>query len=68
MILVLTTLLLPSRFFSNVITVPCTFEQLRSTDAGAELRNLVDHLSLNCTNPAIVNALLYATTLPDTLL
>ncbi|SPN99870.1 uncharacterized protein DNG_02722 [Cephalotrichum gorgonifer] len=44
-----------SSFFSNAITTPSNFEQLRTAD---ELRTLVDHLSLTCTNPAIVNALL----------
>lgn len=50
-----------SRFFSLAITNPCTAEQLRTGGAGAELLSLTDHLSLNCTNPAIVNALLYVT-------
>lgn len=33
------------------------FEQLRTSSS--ELRSLVDHLALNCSNPTIVNALLY---------
>ncbi|PKS09265.1 hypothetical protein jhhlp_003879 [Lomentospora prolificans] len=47
-----------SRYFSAVITLPHTFEQLRTSSAGSELRSLVDHLAMNCTNPTIVNALL----------
>lgn len=46
------------RYFTDVIELPSTFEQLRTTEAGNCVRVLVDHLSDNCTNPAIVNALL----------
>jgi hypothetical protein len=42
----------------EAITVPGTFEQLRTTSAGNNIRILVDHLVDNVTNPAIVNALL----------
>ena len=42
----------------DIIQLPSTFEQLRTTSAGDGLRLLVDHLSETCTNPAIVNALL----------
>ena len=55
--------MLLSRFFAGAITNPCTAEQLRTGKAGAQLITLTDHLSLNCTNPAIVNALLYVTAL-----
>lgn len=47
-----------SRYFTAVITLPHTLEQLRTSAAGSELRSLVDHLALNCSNPTIVNALL----------
>lgn len=47
------------RYFVDVIELPSTFEQLRTTAAGTPLRILVDHLAATCTNPAIVNALLY---------
>ena len=46
------------RYFVDVITLTSTFEQLRTTSAGDPLRRLVDHLSRECKNPAIVNALL----------
>jgi len=40
--------------------MPSTFEQLRTTSAGDNLKTLVDHLADNCrSNPTIVNALLY---------
>jgi len=45
-------------FITEVVTLPSTFEQLRTTSAGDALRALVEHLSAHCTNPAIVNALL----------
>ncbi|KAG6000014.1 hypothetical protein E4U21_006044 [Claviceps maximensis] len=45
-------------YFSDVIELPSTFEQLRTTEAGNCIRVLVDHLSDHCTHPAIVNALL----------
>jgi hypothetical protein len=41
--------------------MPATFEQLRTTSAGDDLRTLVDYLSAEVTNPAIVNALLLVT-------
>ncbi|KAL1872031.1 hypothetical protein VTK73DRAFT_1699 [Phialemonium thermophilum] len=47
-----------SIYIRESITLPSTFEQLRTTSVGDCLRVLVDHLSVNCTNPAIVNALL----------
>ncbi|KAL2129826.1 hypothetical protein VTI74DRAFT_7256 [Chaetomium olivicolor] len=47
-----------SVYIADVILLPSTFEQLRTTGAGDGLRLLVDHLALNCTHPAIVNALL----------
>lgn len=49
-----------SIYIANVVLLPSTFEQLRTTGAGDGLRHLVDHLARNCTHPAIVNALLYA--------
>lgn len=47
-----------SSFLTARILLPSTFEQLRTTSVGDALRELVLHLSRNCTNPAIVNALL----------
>ncbi|KAK4126484.1 hypothetical protein N657DRAFT_568522 [Parathielavia appendiculata] len=47
-----------SVYIADVILLPVTFEQLRTTSAGDGLRALVDHLGRNCTHPAIVNALL----------
>ncbi|KAH6659412.1 hypothetical protein BKA67DRAFT_652642 [Truncatella angustata] len=47
-----------SRYVADVIYLPSTFEQLRTTSAGDSLRQLVDHLAAKVTNPAIVNALL----------
>jgi hypothetical protein len=47
------------RYFVQVIELPSTFEQLRTTAAGTSLRILVDHLAATCNNPGIVNALLY---------
>ncbi|KAK2605815.1 hypothetical protein QQS21_003769 [Conoideocrella luteorostrata] len=47
-----------SLYLTDVIELPSTFEQLRTTEAGNCIRVLVDHLSENCTHPAIVNALL----------
>ncbi|KAK8059393.1 calcium channel YVC1 [Apiospora saccharicola] len=47
-----------SLYIADVIYVPSTFEQLRTTSNGDCLRTLVDHLSTNVTNPSIVNALL----------
>lgn len=54
MILRLTTV----SYITAAITQPSTFEQLRSTSYGNNIRTLVDHLVDNCTNPAIVNAVL----------
>lgn len=48
----------PHRHFNEIILLPVTFEQLRTTSAGAGVQNLVEHLSDTCRNPAIVNALL----------
>ncbi|GAW20019.1 hypothetical protein ANO14919_095130 [Xylariales sp. No.14919] len=45
-------------YITEVIYMPVTFEQLRTTSAGDELHNLVEYLSVRVTNPAIVNALL----------
>ncbi|KAI0537429.1 ion transporter [Xylaria digitata] len=47
-----------SSYIAEVIYTPATFEQLRTTSAGDELHNLVEYLSVEVTNPAIVNALL----------
>jgi len=47
-----------SVYIADVVVLPVTFEQLRTTGAGDGLRTLVDHLGRNCTHPAIVNALL----------
>ncbi|KAK2613721.1 hypothetical protein N8I77_000613 [Diaporthe amygdali] len=47
-----------SIYFNEVVVLPVTFEQLRTTSAGEGLRNLVEHLSRECSHPAIVNALL----------
>lgn len=47
-----------SVYITETILLPSTFEQLRTTAAGEDLRVLVDHLSETCTHPAIVNALL----------
>jgi hypothetical protein len=47
-----------SLFIVDVIELPSTFEQLRTTAAGECLRVLVDHLADSCANPAIVHALL----------
>lgn len=47
-----------SVYIADVIQLPVSFEQLRTTSAGDGLRALVDHLGRNCTHPAIVNALL----------
>ncbi|KAI0970372.1 ion transporter [Xylaria arbuscula] len=47
-----------SSFIAQVVCIPATFEQLRTTSAGDELHKLVDYLSAEVTNPAIVNALL----------
>lgn len=45
-------------YFNAVVVLPVTFEQLRTTSAGQGLRTLVEHLSMECSHPAIVNALL----------
>ncbi|KAI1143095.1 ion transporter [Hypoxylon sp. FL0543] len=47
-----------SAYIVEVVYMPSTFEQLRTTSAGDDLRTLVEHLSNRVTNPAIVNALL----------
>lgn len=47
-----------SIYFNAVVVLPVTFEQLRTTSAGQGLRTLVEHLSMECSHPAIVNALL----------
>ncbi|KAL2022909.1 hypothetical protein VTK56DRAFT_4440 [Thermocarpiscus australiensis] len=47
-----------SVYIADVIVLPSTFEQLRTTGAGDGLLVLVDHLGRTCTHPAIVNALL----------
>ncbi|RFU32093.1 hypothetical protein B7463_g4254, partial [Scytalidium lignicola] len=47
-----------STYFVDAITMPATFEQLRTTSAGNKIRSLVDHLVANVTSPAIINALL----------
>ncbi|KAI1809376.1 hypothetical protein GGS20DRAFT_590677 [Poronia punctata] len=47
-----------STYISEVVYVPATFEQLRTTSAGDDLRTLVEYLSTEVTNPAIVAALL----------
>ncbi|KAK4144571.1 uncharacterized protein C8A04DRAFT_11407 [Dichotomopilus funicola] len=59
-----------SVYIADVVLLPLTFEQLRTTGAGDGLRLLVEHLGRNCTHPAIVNALLalkwhYGTTNED---
>ncbi|KAI3402112.1 hypothetical protein diail_41 [Diaporthe ilicicola] len=47
-----------SVYFNGVVVLPVTFEQLRTTSAGQGLRILVEHLRVECSHPAIVNALL----------
>ncbi|CAN8102347.1 unnamed protein product [Discula destructiva] len=47
-----------SIYFNEIVVLPVTFEQLRTTSAGEGLQLLVEHLSDACRNPAIVNALL----------
>ncbi|KAK3318977.1 hypothetical protein B0H66DRAFT_517428 [Apodospora peruviana] len=47
-----------SIYIAECIQLPSTFEQLRTTTAGDDLRHLVEHLGHTCTHPAIVNALL----------
>ncbi|KAI0891737.1 ion transporter [Annulohypoxylon nitens] len=47
-----------SLYITDAIYMPSTFEQLRTTSAGDDLRVLVEHLSTRVTNPAVVNALL----------
>ncbi|KAI0460108.1 ion transporter [Xylaria acuta] len=47
-----------SSYITEVIDAPATFEQLRTTSAGDGLHSLVEYLSVEVTNPAIVNALL----------
>jgi hypothetical protein len=45
-------------YFVDEITMPSTFEQLRTTSAGNKIRILVDYLVSNVTNPALINAML----------
>lgn len=47
------------RYLAATVTLPSTLEQLRTTSAGDCLRDLVDHLENQVTNPTIVNALLW---------
>ncbi|KAI1333253.1 hypothetical protein F5Y16DRAFT_393647 [Xylariaceae sp. FL0255] len=47
-----------SSYITEVIYMPATFEQLRTTSTGEDLRTLVEYLSTTVTNPAVVNALL----------
>ncbi|KAI9741505.1 MAG: hypothetical protein M1818_004311 [Claussenomyces sp. TS43310] len=47
-----------SIYVTDEISVPSTFEQLRTTAAGNSIRALVEHIVKNVTNPAIINALL----------
>ncbi|KAI1820215.1 hypothetical protein F4861DRAFT_524012 [Xylaria intraflava] len=47
-----------SSYITEVVYMPATFEQLRTTSAGDALHSLVDHMCLHVTNPAVVNALL----------
>ncbi|KAI0404151.1 ion transporter [Xylaria palmicola] len=47
-----------SSYITEVVDMPATFEQLRTTSAGDELHDLVEYLSVEVTNPAIINALL----------
>jgi len=50
---------LSNSYITEAISMPSSFEQLRTTSAGNNVRILVDHIVNNVTNPAIVNALLY---------
>jgi len=45
-------------YFIDEIDTPSTFDQLRTTSAGNKIRILVEHLVMNVTNPALINALL----------
>ncbi|KAI6783326.1 Calcium channel-like protein [Emericellopsis cladophorae] len=45
-------------FFTDVVDLPSSFEQLRTTSAGDGLMALVEHLGHTCTNRTIVSALL----------
>ncbi|KGQ07824.1 Calcium channel YVC1 [Beauveria bassiana D1-5] len=48
---------LPSRrYFDSAIELPSTFEQLRTTPAGACLRDLANHLAETCQNPLIAGS------------
>ncbi|KAI0433622.1 ion transporter [Xylaria sp. FL1042] len=47
-----------SSYITEVVYAPATFDQLRTTSAGDQLHSLVEYLSVEVTNPAIVNALL----------
>lgn len=43
------------------LVLPATFEQLRTTSSGNNVRILVDHLVATVRNPALINALLSVT-------
>lgn len=45
-------------YFVHEISMPSTFDQLRTAAAGHKIRALVDHLVLSVTNPGLINALL----------
>ncbi|TVY55879.1 Calcium channel, partial [Lachnellula suecica] len=47
-----------SVYFVDEITMPSSFEQLRTTNAGNKVRILVDHLVVSVHNPVLINALL----------
>ena len=48
-----------SVYFVDEITMPSTFEQLRTTSAENKLRILIDHLVDSVHNPVLINSLLY---------
>lgn len=47
-----------SRYFIDGFQPPITHDQLGTTTASNKIRILVDHLALNVTNKALINALL----------
>ncbi|TVY45355.1 Calcium channel [Lachnellula subtilissima] len=47
-----------SVYFVDEITMPSTFEQLRTTSAENKLRILIDHLVVSVHNPVLINSLL----------
>ncbi|TVY93623.1 Calcium channel [Lachnellula willkommii] len=47
-----------SVYFVDEITMPSTFEALRTTSAGNKLRTLIDHLVASVHNPVLINSLL----------